>query len=157
MIWIDYREKKFKHITDYFEANNIEFECGHKISFGDYRNKDDNGVCIERKANFQELSANCGKKHKQFKNELERLKASGGKMYVLIENNKTLEDVKSYVSPYQTYFKTKSGNIYNTTIDGLKMHNILVKWKEHYNIEYVFCDRKNSGKIIKELLEKGND
>ena len=29
--------------------------------------------------------------------------------------------------------------------------------KEHYNIEYVFCDRKNSGKIIKELLEKGND
>ena len=157
MIWIDFREKKFKHITDYFEQNNIKFELGHKLNVGDYRLKDDNKIYVERKANFQELSANCGKKHKQFKNELERLDATGGKMYILIENNKTLEDVKTYVSPYQTYFKTKSGNIYNTTVDGLKMYNILIKWREKHNIEYVFCDRKNSGEIIKKLLENEND
>ena len=58
MIVVDSREKKWEHIRDYFERNNIPYEFPHKLDEGDYVNTENPSVVIDRKANLQEICGN---------------------------------------------------------------------------------------------------
>ena len=90
---IDTREKKCKHITDYFEEKNIPFTY-EKLNFGDYTIKTNcfqtgrefylQDICtIERKANLNELSGNFAHERERIEREFMRSK---GKIYLLLEN-----------------------------------------------------------------------
>ena len=148
IIQIDTREKDraIKKIIAEFDRQGIKY-ISSKMFVGDYCNLSNPLVIIDRKQNVAELAQNATSQHDRFKRELLRLDEIGGKMYVLIEQDKidgkkiqSLEDVMMW--------EPKFGKII-----GLQIYRILSAWQHKHNIEYVFCSKANTGKEIIRLLE----
>ena len=148
IIQIDTREKDraIKKIIAEFDRQGIKY-ISSKMFVGDYCDLSNPLVIIDRKQNIAELAQNATSQHDRFKRELLRLDEIGGKMYVLVEQDKidgkkiqSLEDVMMW--------KPRFGRII-----GLQIYRILSAWQHKHNIEYVFCSKANTGKEIIRLLE----
>jgi ERCC4-type nuclease len=146
---IDSREKKIDHITNYLDARRIDY-IGNKLDFGDYSfllpacpeygieadmyfNSD---ICIERKANLDELCNNLTKDRDRFVRELER--AKGAKFILMIESSSYADIV---YHKYASEFKPQS------------FVATLATYQARYGIEVVFVDRKCSGNYIVNLFK----
>ena len=148
IIQVDTREKDraIKKIIAEFDRQGIKY-ISSKMFVGDYCDLSNPLVIIDRKQNIAELAQNATSPHDRFKRELLRLDEIGGKMYVLVEQDKidgtkiqSLEDVMMW--------KPRFGKII-----GLQIYRILSAWQHKHNIEYVFCSKANTGKEIIRLLE----
>lgn len=148
-IQIDSREKSraIKKIIEEFEQQNVKYFVS-KLYVGDYVNLENPLVFIDRKQSIAEIAQNATSGHARVKRELERLKKIGGKMYFLIEQDrsgnkriKSLEDIMLWTPKYGT-------------INGVQIYRILRAWLAKYDIEYVFCSKRNTGKEILKLLSR---
>lgn len=147
MICIDSREKPraITKIIDEFKTQNVKYFIS-KLYVGDYVNMENPLVFLDRKQNIAEIAQNATSGHARVKRELERLKKIGGKMYFLIEQDrigskriKSLDDIMLWTPKYGT-------------INGMQIYKVLRAWLAKYDIEYVFCGKKNTGKEIIRLL-----
>ena len=146
----DTREKKNQHVLDYFETVGIKYEIA-KLDFGDYMDAYRPGIVIDRKQNIAELAKNVvGKDRDRFVRELERANAAGSRLVILVEQNRYkdrdkwirvegIEDIMLWSSPH-------------TTIRGEKVFRVLRAWMAKYDIDVVFCDKRQTGKKILELI-----
>lgn len=146
-IQIDSREKAraIKKILHEFEQQGIKHFVS-KMYIGDYQALENPLVLIDRKQNIAEIAQNATSGHARFKRELVRLDQIGGKMYILIEQDKIdgkpingLEDIILWAPRY--------GEIL-----GDRIYRVLKSWQNKHNIEYVFCSKKDTGKEIIRLL-----
>lgn len=121
-----------------------------KLLVGDYMDWSRPHIVVDRKQNIQELAANCTRDHDRFKRELERAKAVGTELVILVEQNRykdrdkwihveTIEDLMLWSSPH-------------TTIRGEKVYRVLRAWMAKYPIRVEFCDKRATGKRILEIL-----
>lgn len=149
-IQIDSREKSraIKKIIEEFDRNDVRYFVS-KLYVGDYVNLENPLVFIDRKQSIAEIAQNATSGHARVKRELERLKKIGGKMYFLIEQDrigskriKSLDDIMLWTPKFGT-------------INGMQVYKILRAWLAKYDIEYVFCGKKNTGKEIIRLLGGG--
>lgn len=150
MICIDSREKPraITKIIDEFKTQNVKYFIS-KLYVGDYVNMENPLVFLDRKQNIAEIAQNATSGHARVKRELERLKKIGGKMYFLIEQDrigskriKSLDDIMLWTPKFGT-------------INGMQVYKVLRAWLAKYDIEYVFCGKKNTGKEIIRLLGGG--
>lgn len=146
-IQIDSREKPraIKKISEEFDRNDVRYFVS-KLYVGDYVNLENPLVFIDRKQSIAEIAQNATSGHARVKRELERLKKIGGKMYFLIEQDrigskriKSLDDIMLWTPKFGT-------------INGMQVYKVLRAWLAKYDIEYVFCGKKNTGKEIIRLL-----
>lgn len=146
-IQIDSREKPraIKKIIEEFDRNDVRYFVS-KLYVGDYVNLENPLVFIDRKQSIAEIAQNATSGHARVKRELKRLKKIGGKMYFLIEQDrigskriKSLDDIMLWTPKYGT-------------INGMQIYKVLRAWLAKYDIEYVFCGKKNTGKEIIRLL-----
>lgn len=146
-IQIDSREKSraIRKIIAEFDKQDVRYFVS-KLYVGDYINMERPLVFIDRKQNIAEIAANATSGHKRVKKELERLKEIGGKMFFLIEqetidgkNIESLEDIMLWQPKYGE-------------IIGERVYRILKSWEAKYNIEFIFCSKRNTGKEIIRLL-----
>ncbi len=151
-IQIDSREKAraIKKIISEFDYQNIKYFVS-KMYIGDYQALENPLVLIDRKQNIAEIAQNATSGHDRFKRELIRLDEIGGKMYILIEQDKIdgkpikgLEDIILWAPKY--------GEIL-----GDRIYRVLKSWQNKHNIEYVFCSKKNTGKEILRLLGESDE
>lgn len=151
-IQIDSREKSraIKKIIAEFDRQDVRYFVS-KLYVGDYINMERPLVIIDRKQNIAEIAQNATSGHKRVKKELERLDEMGARMYFLIEQDridgkpiKGLEDI--------ILWQPKFGEIV-----GERVYRILKAWEYKHNIEYVFCNKRDTGKEIIRLLEVQND
>lgn len=148
MIFIDSREKPsaIKRTKEYFDRHNIKYAVT-KLYVGDYQRADNSLILIDRKKDILELTNNATQGHERFKRELCRLDELGGKMYILVEEKlDSLEDINNWTSPTR-----KDGTAY-TKLEGRTLYKILSSWKYKHNIEFVFCHKNSTGKVISEIL-----
>lgn len=148
MLLIDTREHKDKiqHIMREFNRRHIVYDRT-KLYIGDYQRADNPLIVIDRKQNLLEIASNIIQDHSRFKKELERLSAIDGKMYILVEEKlDRVEEVGLWKSPIR-----KDGTPY-TRMSGPVLYKYMMSWKYKHNIEYVFCDKKETGRKILELL-----
>ena len=107
-------------------------------------------LLIDRKQNIAELAKNCTSDHARFKAELERAKSVGATLVILVEQNRykdrdkwirveTIEDLMLWESPH-------------TTIRGEKVYRVLRAWMAKYPIRVEFCDRRQTGARILEII-----
>lgn len=147
MIICDTREKKNRHIIQYFEQREIPYKIA-KLDTGDYMNSDSNRITIDRKQNLDELCGNLfSPDRSRFWREVRRAKDEGIKMIVLIEQGgkiKTLKDVPKWRGKY-------------TKVSGYSLYNEICRCHIAYGVEFLFCDKRSTGKRIAELLAKGAD
>lgn len=137
MIYIDTREKKNTHILQYFERNGIAYEK-KKLEVCDYTV--DGNILIERKQNLLELAGNITKENgRRIKAEFSRVPPNAT-VYVLVEENiHTLEDVQKWSSKY-------------SKLHGATLYRYLVSYQRRHGLQYIFCHKNSSGKIISKLL-----
>lgn len=147
-IQIDSREKSraIKKIIAEFDRQGVKHFTS-KLYVGDYINMERPLVIIDRKQNIAEIAQNATSGHDRLKRELKRLDEMGAKMYFLIEEDvidgkpiKSIEDI--------ILWKPKYGEII-----GERVYRILKAWEYKHNIEFVFCNKRNTGKEIIRLLE----
>lgn len=147
----DTREKKNWHVLNYFDKVGIKYEVA-KLDFGDYMDAYRPSICIDRKQNIAELAKNCTREHARFKREIERAAQAGATLVILVEQNRykdrdkwihvnDIADLMLWTSPH-------------TTIRGEKVYRVLASWCNHYPLRVEFCNRRNTGKRILEIIYK---
>ena len=141
IIW-DTREKKNAHILQYFEQHGIEYAI-RKLDTGDYMSTSRDRLTIDRKQDLSEICGNlCSPDKSRFWREVRRAKAERVKMIVLIEQGgafKTLKDVPQWRGKY-------------TKVTGYQLYNEMCRCSIAYGVEFLFCDKRSTGRRIAELL-----
>jgi len=149
-IQVDTREKPqaIKNIMATFEANNVKV-IRSKCYVGDYVSLDNPRVAVDRKQNLSEVCSNCVQEHKRFADELKRAQEAGIHMIILVEHSKTvktLEDVAKWKNPRLS--------VSPMAVSGERLYKIMKTMGEHYDAEWQFCSKEETGKRIIELLEE---
>ena len=144
MIIIDSREKKFEHITAYFDKHGIPYEV-RKLNTGDYYNTDNPSVVVDRKANLQEVCSNLsvGKSNRiRFTDECKRAFSDKIRLIVLIEgtNYKELDEIKAWKSKH-------SWHTGRWLLDGMFRLSVA------FGVEWKLCRKNLTAKTILELLD----
>ena len=181
ILFCDTREQKNQHIINYFKKNNIEYKI-QKIDEGDYKFEGNDTICIERKATLQEITSNIIQP--RFKRELERSKAKGIHLIVLIENSSDINSIDEIplkwknqrLEFYKFQLKKQLGlfgefnewYLYREAKDkGLKPRkppispeqlrkalHTIEDNKEEYSVSFQFCSKSECGAKIIELLTR---
>ena len=141
MIIVDSREKKNQHILDYFVRVGEQYEI-RKLSTGDYMDPSSPFVTIDRKRNLQELAGNICTADNRFWREVRRSREEGLKMVVLVEHGgqiKSMADVPKWSSKY-------------SRVTGKMLYEKMFRIHVAYQVEFLFCDKRNTGRRILELL-----
>ena len=158
---IDSREQKLLHITDIWDAKNVDYVVlkekqsmnigdysigittaeGEKISLADK-------IAIERKANLNELCNNLTEAKDKSGNsrivrEFIRAKENNIKLILLIE------DIKGYEKALKGEFRNDNKKSYMNVNSFLGM---LFAYKSRYNFEIVWIDKKYTASYIYKLL-----
>ena len=148
---IDTREKPkaIQNILRTFDEAGVVHEST-KLLIGDYMDWNKPGVIVDRKQNIAELAKNCTSDHVRFKAELERAKKAGTHLCILVEQNRykdgdewrrveDISDLIRWTSPH-------------TTIQGEKVYRVLVSWINKYDLSVEFCDKRQTGRRILEII-----
>jgi len=147
-IYRDTRDKKGKHnnVDDYL------LQCGHEIIYrkldvGDVMAEGVPGVSIDLKRNLSELSHNLMNRtdHSRFWKEVRRAREQGIKLCILCEHGgkvKSIQDVAQWSDKY-------SG------VTGRSLMKEIYRVHISYGVEFLFCDRRSTGRRILEILMQG--
>ena len=152
----DTRNQKTKHKIEnyYFEKLGIRV-IRSKLFVGDYSLLKNQTICIDTKKDVLEIAGNiCNtKKHAELKNECIRAKENGIKLVFLIEEDYDFKSLKLWQSPVYAFGKQK-GKPY-TKITGETLVKAMQTMAMRYGVDFIFCDKTNSGNKIIEILTKG--
>ena len=154
MLLVDSREKPkaIENIIHEFQKAHVHYERT-KLYIGDYMDYSNPLLIVDRKQSIAELAQNCTSDHARFKAELERAKAVGAELVILVEQNRyrdrdrwvqvtDIEDLLCWTSPH-------------TMIRGEKVYRVLVSWSAKWPIKVVFCDKRQTGQQIIKILYEG--
>lgn len=118
-----------------------------KLYVGDYMSLDNPRKVVDRKKDLQELCSNVTQQHERFRAELVRAQESGIQIVILCEhggNIHQLEDVYFWDNPRRRH-SPKATN-------GAQLYRSLCTMRDRYGVQFVFCDKRNTGKEIVRIL-----
>lgn len=151
---IDTREKPkaIRSIVKYFDSIGLTHEST-KLLFGDYMDFNRPSICVDRKRNIAELAKNCTSEHERFRRELERAQKANSTLVVLVEQNRYKDrDEWIHVEDVADLMLWSSPH---TTIRGEKIYRVLRSWMAKYPLRVEFCDKRQTGKRIYEIIYEG--
>lgn len=155
---IDSREKPkaIQTILKTFDEAAIPYETS-KLLFGDYMEYSRPNRVIDRKQNIAELAKNCTVEAQRFRNELERAQRANSELVILVEQNR-FKDRDKWVSVNEIA-DLITWSSPHTKIRGEKVFRVLSSWIAKYNLRIEFCDKRQTGRRIIEILytEEEND
>ncbi len=167
-VQVDTREhaKEWERIKGQFDALGVQY-FRSKMYVGDYQSLDNPRLVIDRKKDLQEICGNVCQQHERFKAELLRAKEQGIKLVILCEHGadiKSLEDVYFWQNPrkYQIRWKTVNGKrvkdvISAKAVDGNQLYKSLCTIRDRYNVDFIFCQKEETGQKIIEILGGSHD
>lgn len=123
-----------------------------KLYCGDYMSLDNARHVVDRKKDLNELCGNVCQQHERFRAELSRAQEMGIKITILCEhggNIRSLEDVYFWQNPR----RKKSPKAMN----GDRLFKVLSTMKRKYNVDFQFCDKRQTGRRIVEILSDGEN
>ena len=146
------QEGKHKHILKYFADNGIKV-VRNKLFVGDYTRLDNQTICVDTKKDVLELFSNLTKDHTRFRNECIRAKENGIHLIILIEEELPNHNLAEWKSPIwkSTTSKHKKGQKV-TQANPAVMRKIMLTMQEKYGVEFRFCNKKDTAKIIIDIL-----
>ncbi|HBV81378.1 MAG TPA: hypothetical protein DEB74_00975 [Lachnospiraceae bacterium] len=162
-IQIDSREKAraIRKIVKAFDEQGVN-HFSSKLLVGDYMSLDNPRLIIDRKQNLQELCGNVCQQHDRFKKELIKAMQANIQLIILIEHGpdiRSLEDVYFWKNPrkHEVRWKVVNGKREKYTVsakalDGDQLYKSLCTIRDRYHVRFEFCEKKDTGKRIIELL-----
>lgn len=167
-IQIDSREKAraIRKIIKTFDEQGIK-HFSSKLLVGDYMSLDNPRLIIDRKQNLQELCGNVCQQHERFKRELLKAMDAGIQLVILVEHGadiKSLEDVYFWKNPrkHEVRWRIVNGKrekyvVSAKAIDGNQLYKSLCTIRDRYHVRFEFCEKKDTGVRIAEILSEEND
>lgn len=167
-IQIDSREKAraIRKIIKTFDEQGIK-HFSSKLLVGDYMSLDNPRLIIDRKQNLQELCGNVCQQHERFKRELLKAMDAGIQLVILVEHGadiKSLEDVYFWKNPrkHEVRWRIVNGKrekyvVSAKAVDGNQLYKSLCTIRDRYHVRFEFCEKKDTGIRIAEILSEGND
>lgn len=149
-VLIDSREKEraITGIVRYFDANGIK-HASQALYVGDYWSPDNPRVFVDRKQTLTEVCGNLCQQHERFRRECLRAQGLGMKLIILVEHGrgiKSLGDVETWENPrLKTSPKATTGE---------QIAKIMRTMDERYDVEWRFCEKKDTGAEIVRILEQ---
>lgn len=154
MIIVDTREKwtssdrpELQNIRSYFDRHGVEYDV-RKLDYGDYKLSDFDRLVIDRKKDLNEVCTNLASPDRsRFWNEVRGSHRHGIKLIFLVECGgkvRTLRDVAAWKSKY-------------SSVSGRRLLDEMYKVHISYGAEWVFCDKRSTGKRIVEILTTERD
>ena len=140
-IIIDTREKKIEHIVSWFERNGIDFVF-KKLDEGDYQIEGNEQITIDRKQNLTEMYNCIVGDRSRFLKEVRRCYGKRTKLVLLIEHGGKIKSIEDVANWNNKYGLMSSGEF------ARRLYNLSVS----YNVDLVFCDKRNTAKKIIEIL-----
>ena len=152
-VLMDTREKPqaVQAIMKQFEAAGVRV-IRTKLWVADYQLFDNPHLVVDRKQNLSELCNNVVQDHARFRSELIRAQEVGISVVVLVEHGggiKSLEDVPNWVNP-----RLKVSPL---AVSGERLYKILKAMEYTYKVRFEFCDKRQTGKRILEILMEGKN
>lgn len=164
--------EKHKAKNKWFEENGIKVRRT-KLYVGDYTLPTNQSICVDTKENILEIISDvCGKQHARFIREIERAEEINAMLYVLIENNdgvKELRDLFKWQNPRthrynKIRYMHERGMWLNTPLpksaptSGQTIAKALLTIEsKHPNVKFLFCKPSDAGRRVIELLEGETD
>lgn len=165
-IQIDTRQQanKHVHVDSWFDAHGVEYFY-KKLDFGDYAAIGNGGnICVDTKADVQELAGNAGREHARFVRELDRARDAGWRLYVLVEELEAYNDrdrmelwvsrvcrrcaLKRECDPLRDPCRARRAKPMN----GPTLRKIVDRLEADHGMRLLFCRRGDSARTICELL-----
>lgn len=159
VIQVDSREKAraIKLIVEEFKRKNIKHPTS-KLLVGDYMNYDNPRIVIDRKQNLTELCSNVCQDHDRFRRELIRAQENEIQVIFLVEHGKGINDLSDVIwwdNP-RRWKRVKDGGewklIETKAVQGPTLYKILKTQERKYGCKFLFCEKKDTGKRIIEIL-----
>lgn len=160
-IQIDSREKAkaIQKIIREFERQGVDYFVS-KLYVGDYMNYDNPRLIVDRKHDLSELCNNVCQDHNRFRNEILRANEHGIEIIILCEHGngiERLEDVIWWRNPrrFERVKDVKTGRWVDRETNattGDKLYKILCTFQRKYGCQFLFCEKKDTGRRIIELL-----
>jgi ERCC4-type nuclease len=145
-VLVDSREKKWEHIKALFDRWEVPYIVG-KLDVADYMLEGDDHFAIDRKRSLDEVCMNLMNRNdsSRFWSEIRRAKHKNMKVVILVEQfgYKNIYDVANWSSKY-------------TRVTGKVLMKEMLRIHYAYGIEFLFCDKRHSARMILNLLENHN-
>ena len=136
----DTREQD-RHVSEYFESKKIP-TITRKLDTGDYSCQIgdvtfERDICIERKANLDEICGNFTAERERFEREFLRAKAYGTKVILVVENA-SWSDI--FIGNYRSKLSSKS------------LTASILTWLARFDVTLVFCKPEETARIMYGVL-----
>ena len=148
-IYVDTREhpSAIRNILATFDRQGIAHEL-RKLDVGDYRLDTNPALAIDRKQSLGEVCTNlCSPGDKgRFWREVQRAREQRIKLIVLCEHGKGVRSIEDVAKWRNTY----------GLVSGRDLMEAIYKCHISYGVEFLFCDKCETGDRIIELLGAGS-
>ena len=152
-IVVDTREKPraIVKILDEFGKQGVEV-VRRALNFADYFSPGNPGIVIDRKQNLLEAAACCVQQRARFVREIERCNRAGCHLVVLVEHGGKIRELADVIGWKNPWLRESP-----YAVSGERLFRIMKAMEGYYGIEWQFCDKRNTGKRIIELLRSDRD
>ena len=152
-IQVDSREKAhiIQPIIDTFDERGVKWFIS-KLPVGDYMSLDNPMLVVDRKHNLQECVGNVCQGHKRFVAELEKANDLGIKLIILIEHSRSIRKLEDVI-----HWNNPRLKVSPLAVSGERLYKIMYSLQKKYGIEWQFCEKRNTGKRIIEILGGDTD
>ena len=133
-----------RNVKAWFKQHNIPYTVC-KLDVGDYLYPD-GSVSVDRKGSLNELSTNLMNRtdSARFWREVRRAKETGLQLIVLVECSAAIRSVRDVVKWRSEY----------THVTGSRLANEMTRLELSYGVQFRFCDKRNTGRMILALLNE---
>ena len=172
-IKIDTRQQAGKHVLkdEWWAVHGVP-TVRQKLDFGDYMT-DGSNISIDTKRNIAEIAQNInGRNHERFKRECQRAQREGYRLVILVENRENVHDLLGVTAwtndhcRHCSHRKARKCSPLDPTgkcprhgtrkpIQGPRLAKAMRTMSDRYGVEFMFCDPRDTARIICELLGVG--
>lgn len=148
VIQVDSREKDraIRKILEEFDRQGVKHPVS-KLMVGDYMNYDNPRLIIDRKQNLSEVCSNVCQGHERFRRELIRAQEYGIQLVILVEHGKGIKGLADVI-----WWRNPRGG---KSMQGDVLCKIMETQERKYGVRWEFCDKRQTGRRIIEILSGG--
>jgi hypothetical protein len=143
----DTRQKPDKNAHIRQQLTELGYEVKRcRLYCGDYTWATDQRICIDTKADLQEVCGNVTQQHERFRAECERAKEAGIQLIILVQEP-SIDSLPNVCSWYN-WRRRKNPK----ATSGKTLYGIMCKMTERYGVRWEFCKKHEVGERIVSLL-----
>ena len=149
----DSRQQVGKHDMkhEYFDRRGIKV-IRSKLWVGDYALLNNMSICVDSKKDISELYGDMYQSHERFRNEADRAKENGIRLYILVENRdgiRTIDDLIRWENPQLKKRRPKGKK---PPVPNEQFVKALKTFSERHGAVFKFVSPENSGRAVMYLL-----